>query len=423
MRRKERKELLWRKLDNSAKIFPLSSSKKYSSVFRIPAVMEEKISPRFLGKAVNRALEKYEFFQVRLKKGFFWYYFEYNDKKIVIEEEKDYPCKYIDPATNNDYLFKVTYFDSKINIDIFHSLTDGNSGIQFFKEIVYQYIEIAHSNDFKNNLRTSRKIDVNVEDSYLKNYNKKAKSNEISKKAYLLKGKKIPFEAVRATHEVINLTDLKEQTKIKNVTMTQYLTAVLIQAIYKGNMKKQKNNRPIKICVPVDLKKYFKSKTLSNFFSYITVSADVDEINLDNLDNILKLVKNDFEELLKPEEISKTMSLNVKLGTNFFIKVIPLFLKQIFVRLSYLEIRKYTTTTFSNIGRIGIIAEYQKYIDQFLFLIAPERIEKIKCSTCSYEDKMFFTFTSALRDIQIEDEFEKILKEQGINVKRESNGV
>ena len=49
--------------------------------------------------------------------------------------------------------------------------------------------------------------------------------------------------------------------------------------------------------------------------------------------------------------------------------------------MSYLEIRKYTTTTFSNIGRIGIIAEYQKYIDQFLFLIAPERIEKIKCST------------------------------------------
>ncbi len=423
MRRKERKELMWRKLDNSAKIFPLSSSKKYSSVFRISAVMKEKISPRLLEKAVNRALEKYEFFKVRLKQGFFWYYFEYNDKKIVIEEEKDYPCKYIDPATNNDYLFKVTYFDSKINIDIFHSLTDGNSGIQFFKEIVYQYIEIAHSNDFKNNLRTSRKIDVNVEDSYLKNYNKKAKSNEISKKAYLLKGKKIPFEAVRATHEVINLTDLKEQTKIKNVTMTQYLTAVLIQAIYKGNMKKQKNNRPIKICVPVDLKKYFKSKTLSNFFSYITVSADVDEIDLDNFDTILKLVKNDFEELLKPEEISKTMSLNVKLGNNFFIKIIPLFLKQIFVRLSYLEIRKYTTTTFSNIGRIGIIAEYQKYIDQFLFLIAPERVEKIKCSTCSFEDKMFFTFTSVLRDINVEDKFEKILIEQGIKVKRESNGV
>lgn len=102
MRRKEKKELVWRRLDNSAKIFPLSSSRKYSSVFRISAVMKDKVSPKLLEKAVNNALNKFEFFKVRLRKGFFWYYFEYNDKKIVIEEEKDYPCKYIDPNTNND---------------------------------------------------------------------------------------------------------------------------------------------------------------------------------------------------------------------------------------------------------------------------------------------------------------------------------
>ena len=183
MRRKEKKELVWRRLDNSAKIFPLSSSRKYSSVFRISAVMKDKVSPKLLEKAVNNALNKFEFFKVRLRKGFFWYYFEYNDKKIVIEEEKDYPCKYIDPNTNNDYLFKVTYFDRKINIDIFHSLTDGNSAVQFFKEIVYQYIEIEYAKDFKNVVRTDRKFDFNIEDSYLKNYNKKAKNNSVSKKA------------------------------------------------------------------------------------------------------------------------------------------------------------------------------------------------------------------------------------------------
>ena len=280
-----------------------------------------------------------------------------------------------------------------------------------------------YANDFKNALRTDRKFDFNIEDSYLKNYNKKAKNNIKSKKAYILKGRKIPFDAIRATHEILNLTKLKEIIKQKGVTMTQYLTAVLIKAIYLGNMKQKENNRPIKICVPVNLKKYFKSKTLSNFFSYITVTADGDKIDYNNLDDILKLVKNDFENLLKPEEIMKTMSLNVKLGNNFFIRIIPLFLKQIFVRLSYLEIRKYTTTTLSNIGRIGIIAEYQKYIDQFLFLIAPERVEKIKCSTCSYGDKMFFTFTSVLMQTNIEKEFKAILEEQGINVEIESNGV
>lgn len=35
------------------------------------------------------------------------------------------PCESISFAMNNDYLFKVTYFDKKINVDMCHMLTDG----------------------------------------------------------------------------------------------------------------------------------------------------------------------------------------------------------------------------------------------------------------------------------------------------------
>ena len=57
--------LKWRKLDNSAKIFPLSAGKKYSTVFRLSAVMKEKVNPSLLEKAVNITLEKYSSFKVR----------------------------------------------------------------------------------------------------------------------------------------------------------------------------------------------------------------------------------------------------------------------------------------------------------------------------------------------------------------------
>ena len=117
------------------------------------------------------------------------------------------------------------------------------------------------------------------------------------------------------------------------------------------------------------------------------------------------------------------MSGNVKLGTNPLIKIIPLVLKKPIVRLSYIEIRKYTTTTFSNIGRIGIIQEYREFIDNFVMLIAPESVEKIKCSACSFENNITFTFTSILQDIEIQKTFYNLLKEQGIDVKIESNGV
>lgn len=423
MLKKNKKDVQWRRLDNSAKIFPLSSTRKYSSVYRLSAVMKENIKPDILEKAVEKAINKYIFFKVRLKQGFFWYYYEDNPKKIKIEEEIDYPCRYIDPNVNNNYLFKVTYFERKINIDIFHSLTDGSTAVQFFKEIVYNYIELIHPEKFKKGSRSDRKINFDTEDSYLKNYNKKIKNDNNSKKAYAIKGSKIPFNGIGVTHEIIDLNKLKEIAKEKDVTITQYLTAVLIYAIYNENYKASKSRKPIKICVPVNLKKYFKSQTVNNFFSYITVETDMKEEKMHIFDNILSFVKQSFIDKLQEDEIMKTMSANVKLGNNPFIRVIPLFLKKIFVKLTYIEIRKYTTTTFSNIGRFGIISDYTEYIDNFLFLIAPETVEKIKCSACSYEDKMIFTFTSILNNKYIENGFCEFLRSQGINVVLESNGV
>ena len=143
----------------------------------------------------------------------------------------------------------------------------------------------------------------------------------------------------------MDLKALKEESKKQGVTITQYLTAVLIYSIYQENYVKAKGKRPIKVCIPVNLKKYFPSKTMSNFFSYITVEAEMKKDELDSFDKILDFVKKDFSKRLTEEEITKTMSTNVKIGNNPFIRPIPLAIKKAIVRLSYIEIRKYTTTT------------------------------------------------------------------------------
>ncbi|MBR3249073.1 MAG: hypothetical protein IKF83_00025 [Clostridia bacterium] len=421
---KKEKKLHRRWLDNSAKIFPISAGKKYSTVFRFSARLKEKIQPEILYKAVIIALKKYEPFRVRMKSGIFWNYLEYNTQLPIIKEENDYPCKYIDYKKNNNYLFKVTYFKNEINIDIYHALTDGNSGSLFFKEIIYSYIELAHPNEFKENLRSTKSLDYTTEDSYMQHYDKSLKSNASSKKAYILKGSTIKLDAVSAIHEIIDVDSLKEKCKKSNCSITQYLSAVLIYSIYEENYKKYNGTKPIKLCIPVNLKKYFpSSKTLSNFFSYITLEAEIKKDNLDTFEKILQFVKNDFQKRLTEEEIMRTMSANVKIGNNPLVKIVPLFLKKLIVRLSYIEIRKYTTITFSNVGRVGIIGKYQPYIDMFFMLIAPEPVERIKCSACSYENKMAFTFTSILDNNDIERRFYEFLVSKNVKVKIESNGV
>lgn len=423
MKNRKESKLYWRRLDNSAKIFPISTGKKYSTVFRLSAVLKEKVEPKLLEEVVKQTLEKYKSFKVRMKSGFFWYYLEDNPKRPIIEEEKDYPCKYIDSRRNNNYLFKVTYFENKVNIDIFHSLTDGNSGTVFFKEIIYTYLELLHPEVLDAEERRIKKIDYDTEDSYMKNYDKKAKSNASGKRAYILKGKKIRLGAISAIHEIIDLEDLKRESKKEEATITQYLTAALIYSLYQENYIKAKGKKPIKVCIPVNLKKYFPSKTMSNFFSYITVEAEMKKDKLDTFAKILDFVKKDFRKRLTEEEIMRTMSANVKIGNNPLIRPIPLIIKKAITRLSYIEIRKYTTTTFSNIGRIGMIGKYKDYIDYFLMLIAPEPVEKIKCSSCTFENKIVFTFTSILQNNQIERRFYQFLREKGIKIEIESNGV
>ena len=416
-------KIKWRKLDNSAKIFPMSTGSRYSSVFRLSVVLNSKVNSKILYKALLSTLEKYEIFKVKMKAGLFWYYLEENPKKPIIEEENNYPCKYIEPKTNNGYLFKVTYFKNKINIDIFHALTDGNGGNVFFRELVYTYLEMCHPRDLKQEIRRPRKIEYTEEDSYIKNYSKKIDTKSKSERAFELQGNKIHFAGISAIHQIIDLEQLKLECGKYDATVTQYLTAVLMYSIYNTNYKENKGKKPLKICVPVNLKKYFPSKTLSNFFSYIILSAKFKDNKLDSFDNMVEFVKKEFKEKLTEDEVLKVMSSNVKLGNNFFIKIIPLFLKNILVRIGYLEIRKHSTITYSNIGRVGILGNYQKYIKYFLMLIAPDPVEKIKCSSCTFENKVAFSFTSILNDNKIEKAFYEFLNSKGINVTIESNGV
>lgn len=44
MKKNNENKLYWRRLDNSAKIFPIAAGKKYSTVFRLSVVLKEKVN-------------------------------------------------------------------------------------------------------------------------------------------------------------------------------------------------------------------------------------------------------------------------------------------------------------------------------------------------------------------------------------------
>ena len=87
----------WRRLDNTAKIFPVIANENVSQVFRISVTLKEPVDPELLSRALEEILPEIRNFRVKMRRGLFWYYFEENDRIPQVKRENTYPCRFMDP--------------------------------------------------------------------------------------------------------------------------------------------------------------------------------------------------------------------------------------------------------------------------------------------------------------------------------------
>ena len=210
-----KKTLRWDKLDNTALIFPVIAGEGMTNTYRISIELDEEIQPGLLQQALDIVLPKFNVFNVRLRMGVFWYFFEENNKPAPrVKEEELFPCRYIQPNKNNSYLFNVSYYKCRINLEVFHVLTDGMGGMTFAKELVYQYLRLRHP-EIRSQVddKLSDDTSLNTEDSFEKNYKKGFKRGYETAKAYLIKLKKLPKGEFGVMHGLINIPELKMVTK------------------------------------------------------------------------------------------------------------------------------------------------------------------------------------------------------------------
>lgn len=405
----------WRRLDNTAKIFSLDD-KENSNIFRYSIILKEVVDKKILKQAVEKTLDSCLAFKVKVGTGLFWNYFEFNPKEPIIEVDKHISCKRIDLKKNNEYLFKVTYYKKRINIDTFHVLTDGAGAIQFLKIVLCNYL------DLKYNLATDENINnynLNYQDQYLKNYDKNLKSDTKFKPAYELEGE-INKNINNTNHYIIDIDEIKKVCKNYKATITEYLTAIYIYAIYLSIYNK-KSNKEIVITVPIDLRKYYQVETLSNFFVCMNLDSKIVENKINTFDEILNQVKEEFSNKLSLDKIKGYLTRDVKLGMNVPIRLVPLPFKKLFIKFLGHLFNKSTTSTLSNVGIVALKTKYNKYVDNVYALVLPGKSQKIKCTICSFNNKLNVIVNSNIEDKNFQNTFLKLLKKDIINIKTESN--
>ena len=274
--RASKNENRWYRLDNAAKIYPAVTNSNRASVYRMSAELCEKIRPEVLQEALIKTLPRFPTFDVRMQKGLFWYYFEHNPGKAAVTWERAPICRPINLRETHRYLFRVSYYHTRISLEVYHVLSDGTGTIAFLKALIFNYLTllgkpvVADDSILDGTMCPAR---GEVEDSFQKYYDQKSVSSHAEEKAYQIKGTRIASEAVRLTQGIIIPSEFKALAAGSAATVSEYLTALIIDAIWETQLKGRGSRLPVKVSVPVNLRNYLESTTLRNFSSYVNVGC------------------------------------------------------------------------------------------------------------------------------------------------------
>lgn len=418
------KDIRWDRLDNTAHLFPVIAGESMSNVYRICVTLTELVQPELLQEALDIVLPKFDGFNLRLRQGVFWYYFEENGKSAPkVREESAFPCRFIQQNNNHSYMFRVTYYKYRINLEVFHVLTDGMGGINFLKELTYQYLRLLHP-ELKEKRGDSLNSDtsLNREDSFLKNYKKSSAKGYQTKKAYLIKGEKLRPGEFGVMHGYMPIGGLKEACHRYGASINEYLVAVYVWSVYTECMHGMATEKPIRIAVPVNLRPYFNSITTKNFFAMVSAEFHPEK-DIYTFREVLEIIQNSLREQINRENLERLFSYNVANEKILIARAVPLFFKNMAMRYIYTTSALANTATVTNIGNITVAEEYQPYVEMFHAFLAMSKGQHLKGTICSFGGTLVFSFSYDLKDTSVQRGFFRKLAADGICVEIESNGV
>lgn len=406
----------WRSLENTAKIFPATSGKKDERVFRISCQMKEEIRPDKLQEALDLCVQDYRLFLCVLRVGLFWNYLEESHLHPQVREEYRPPCSRIYVRDQKNLLFEVTYYRKRISFETYHALTDGTGAMQFVRTLVYRYLMLVHPEQVRGQNLSQVQPDATEEekeeDSFSRYYSDQGKEEKIPRyRAHQLRYHRTESGAIHLTEGILPVKEMLAEAKKYGTTLTVYLTAVFLCAIAK-DMSAHQKKKPVVLMIPVNLRNYFPSESVRNFFGWIDIGYDFSSQSQEFSD-VVAYAADFFRKELTPERIAARMNSLMKMERNPLMRLLPLPVKLWGMQAGAALACGDGTAVFSNIGKICMPEECRGLIDWFDFYTTTPKME---ICMCSYEDRLTISFTSAFTESRIERNFFRMLTSRGIPV-------
>lgn len=415
----------WIKLDNAATIYPSTLTKKYASMFRMTITLKENVDKYYLEHALGNIMKRFPTFSYRLKEGLFWCYFKHIKGIPPVTEDYKNPMLRINFRKNKYFMFRVRYFKKRIAIEYFHALTDGMGGITFLLTLTNEYLRLKNNIDVEYNSLILNPKEKPRKDEIIDHFYKYSRGigGLIKEKpAYHQKGTKEDNHILNVITGIVPIDKIKELAHKYDATITEFIVSLMILSLQDiNNKQKRRSKKPIKISVPINLRKYYPTNTLRNFSSYINVGIEPKYGDY-TLDEIIDEVKTQIHLLSREKRINAKISGNTNLSKNYFIRLIPMFIKKHILSIAEkLMGDRYCSSTFSNLGLIKLPKNMESYVYELGFMIGRSRVKPGSCACVGYKNNLYISFTRKIKETDLERLFFTRLVEFSIPVTIESN--
>ena len=374
-------------IDNSAILYLALIRKDHTNIFRFTLTMSETIDPALLQKAVDRVHKRFPMIFAGFRPGFFKYTQVQADMPpqvksdpgclITMTREEIARCAY-----------RVYYKERNIIIEGFHALSDGYGIAASFSTLAGEYLRLRYGIDIPDSYPVlscdAEPKEEELEDSYLK-YALAKPLHMPSRYSYQLPGKEASHDMIHEAPMYLPLADVLGASRRYGVSMTALLSAVMASSVMEvQKISYSGKKRPVRIMVPIDLRRIFPSQTLRNFILYALPTMEPEESDL-SLQELAEKFSVQIKSHLQKENLAGIISYNVKTQNAPLFKVLPSKLKCGLMRLAYRFFGESNSSiTFTNLGNIALPEVMVPYVESICLTMTPRARAPYNCGMLTY---------------------------------------
>lgn len=345
------------------------------TVFRYSATMADPVDQDALQRALDETVEDFPSFAVTLRTGFFWRYLQEADAPRVHPE--DGPICAPLHTGRASVLIRVTYYHDRINFEISHMVSDGRGALAFFKALLGAYVGERYGVTVSDDGTPTPSRSQRVEDAFDKNYEPGKGGGKMEWLPYRIPGPKLYEDPTYLEFHlpVKPVIDLAHQW---GVSLTSVVITAMLLSVRQGMARRDVGKRVLRVGVPVDLRDAFGSQTTRNFFGMVYLSLPTTQA-IPHPKDFAREVQRALTREVLPDNVKRRMNTMIRLEKNPFLRLSPVFMKDVVLRLADQE-KRTVTTTVSNLGVVRLPPEVAAHVRNVNIITTTVGLNMCLCS-------------------------------------------